>query len=161
VSSYLTFSPLPRPDSYRDAAVYSLWHLLSPAAGAFPLGSRMLCVARTFLHPPGADSDRTFCKHKGKVFSPKENYDVISSDNEKSIHAQSGLCKCIDFSRWSTSCLFTLCQIVTYPLRSNNTHFIAKRVGYISKYLCNFHSSYICSGHFAFKLLLSYIDPAF
>src|SRR6185503_11190324 len=30
-------------------AVYFLWHLLSPAAGAFPLGSRMLCVARTFL----------------------------------------------------------------------------------------------------------------
>lgn len=32
-------------------AVSFLWHLLSPAAGAFPLGSRMLCVARTFLHP--------------------------------------------------------------------------------------------------------------
>jgi hypothetical protein len=32
--------------------VYFLWHLLSPAAGAFPLGSRMLCVARTFLRPP-------------------------------------------------------------------------------------------------------------
>jgi len=30
-------------------AVYFLWHLLSPAAGAFPLGSRMLYVARTFL----------------------------------------------------------------------------------------------------------------
>ena len=32
-------------------AVYSLWHLLSPAGGAFPLGSRMLYVARTFLSP--------------------------------------------------------------------------------------------------------------
>ena len=30
-------------------AVYFLWHLLSPAAGAFPLGSRILYVARTFL----------------------------------------------------------------------------------------------------------------
>jgi len=48
VSSYLTFSPLPR---HNTAAVYSLWHLLSPTGGAFPLGSRMLYVARTFLHP--------------------------------------------------------------------------------------------------------------
>ena len=36
----------------KQKAVYFLWHLLSPAAGAFLLGSRMLCVARTFLRPP-------------------------------------------------------------------------------------------------------------
>jgi len=48
----------------KPMAVYSLWHWLSPAAGAFPLGSRMLCVARTFLRSPGANSDRTFCPAK-------------------------------------------------------------------------------------------------
>ena len=37
---------------HKCRAVYFLWHLLSPAAGAFPLGSRMLCVARTFLRLP-------------------------------------------------------------------------------------------------------------
>src|SRR6185437_1612885 len=45
-------------------AVYFLWHLLSPADGAFPLGSRMLCVARTFLSRHGAWSDRTLCTVK-------------------------------------------------------------------------------------------------
>jgi hypothetical protein len=36
----------------KTGAVYFLWYLLSPAAGAFPLGSRMLYVARTFLRLP-------------------------------------------------------------------------------------------------------------
>ena len=49
-------------------AVYFLWHLLSPAAGAFPLGSRIPCVARTFLSPLGAKSDRTFCDVKVRFF---------------------------------------------------------------------------------------------
>gem|GEM_PF-6249353 len=49
----------------KTGAVYFLWHLLSPAAGAFLLGSRMLCVARTFL-PPEA-GDRTFCLVKVRI----------------------------------------------------------------------------------------------
>ena len=47
----------------KSKAVYSLWHLLSPADGAFPLGSRILYVARTFLFKLNR-SDRTFCSTK-------------------------------------------------------------------------------------------------
>ena len=48
VSFYLTFSPLPR----FTEAVYFLWHCLSYNClrlQSFPLGSMVLCVARTFL----------------------------------------------------------------------------------------------------------------
>ena len=65
-----------------EEAVYFLWHLLSPAAGAFPLGSRMLCVARTFLRSSRKiSSDRTFCICKGKVFSREVRKSGRQEDN--------------------------------------------------------------------------------
>ena len=51
VSPYLTFSPLPFPVN-RDLGGYFLWHFLSVRMRTgFPLGSMLLCVARTFLGP--------------------------------------------------------------------------------------------------------------
>ncbi len=50
-------------------AVYFLWHLLSPAAGAFPLGSRMLCVARTFLSRTWPEAIERFAGVKIGIFS--------------------------------------------------------------------------------------------
>ena len=52
VSSYLTISPLPRQDKVFVGVVYFLLHslsLISHPINAFPLGSTVLCVARTFL----------------------------------------------------------------------------------------------------------------
>jgi len=53
-------------------AVYSLWHLLSPAAGAFPLGSRILYVARTFLFEPVEAIERFATANIGKLVRTRD-----------------------------------------------------------------------------------------
>lgn len=59
VSSYLTFSPLPL------RAVYSLWHLLSPAAWRLPVRKQdALCCPDFPPRTEKARSDRTFCRAK-------------------------------------------------------------------------------------------------
>ena len=57
VSSYLTFSPFPRPEKSEWSSLFSV-ALSVPATtsrnGAFLLGSTLPCVARTFLGAMGA-----------------------------------------------------------------------------------------------------------
>ncbi len=60
VSSYLTFSPLPR----QTRGGYFLWHLLLPGSlppGTFPLGSMAPCVVPTFLTANNLQRDRKNC----------------------------------------------------------------------------------------------------
>jgi hypothetical protein len=65
VSSYLTFSPFPFPNK-SEWVVCFLWHFLSPPiGGSFPLGSTMLCVARTFL-PDNVRAIRQLAYDKNK-----------------------------------------------------------------------------------------------
>jgi len=52
VGSYPAFSPFPPENRSSPMVVYSLWHYLSTFGcpyAAFLLGSKVLCVARTFL----------------------------------------------------------------------------------------------------------------
>jgi len=66
VSSYLTFSPFPQRCKHVEV-VYFLWHFLYSRGEPFPLGSTMLCAARTFLPPDKRDSDRPICRVKGTI----------------------------------------------------------------------------------------------
>lgn len=49
-------------------SLFSVALSVSGFTRAFPLGSKMLCVARTFLSPIKLDSDRTACRCKYTVF---------------------------------------------------------------------------------------------
>ncbi len=63
VSSYLAFSPFPQRSKLVEV-VYFLRHFLYPKKEPFPLGSTMLCAARTFLPSVKRKSDRLICRYK-------------------------------------------------------------------------------------------------
>jgi len=82
LSSYLTFSPLLRK------AVYFLWHFLSAISiTAFPLGSVLLYVDRTFLSSQKKSSDRTsLLLRKSSYFTRKNpNFFLISAKRSKDL----------------------------------------------------------------------------
>ena len=54
VSSYLTVSPFPRPDSYRIGVVCFLWHCLSPTSRGLPVRKYDALCCPDF--PPRPDS---------------------------------------------------------------------------------------------------------